>query len=380
MTILKLHLLGGFEAAFEGGPHLIFPSRKAQALIAVLAMTPGKLHTREKLGALLWGESGDEQARHSLRQTLVGLRRALSTEGSRLLATEADALSLDPSAVDVDALRFESLVSGSDEPSLQQAAEIYRGSFLEGFSLREEPFEEWCLSQRRRLAELAVHANRQLLEAQTAGAQPEEAIQTALRLLSLDPLQESVHVALMKLYAQTGRREAALRQYQHCTALLQHELGVEPQRETRDLYFSLLETKGPEASRGEESVPGLSRERILIVDDEPLTRTLLEGYLVGAGYEVELCRSGGEALRRIMEKAYDLLLCDVRMPEMSGLELVQALHEQGRPLPTVFITALREDDLEARGLTLGAVDFIRKPIRKDILLLRVKNALTRRTG
>ena len=65
-------------------------------------------------------------------------------------------------------------------------------------------------------------------------------MQLALRLLALDPLQEAVHRALMRLYVQLGRRDTALRQYQECIEILHRELAVEPESETKELYQEIL--------------------------------------------------------------------------------------------------------------------------------------------
>ncbi|HUO84336.1 MAG TPA: response regulator [Thermoanaerobaculia bacterium] len=375
MTELNIYLFGGFEARFGEGPALTFPTRKAQALIAYLAVTRGVTHSREKLVGLLWGETTEVLARHSLRQTLVELRRTLTREdGEPLLVTDLESVALDPERFEVDTVRFAKLAVATSADDLSRAAELYRGTFLEGFSLREEPFEEWCLTQRRRFSELALLAHSKLLTLQIEHNQKEEAIQTALRLLSIDPLQESVHLALMRLYLQIGRREAALRQYQHCASLLSTELGVVPGKETRDFYAVMQAGASTPVETETEDPP---RSRILVVDDDPVTCTLLEGYLVGAGYNVELCRSGQEALKRIRRNGHHLLICDIRMPEMSGLDLVETLRAEQKAIPTIFLTALREEDLEAQGLALGAWDFLRKPIRKDILLMRVRNVLQR---
>ena len=77
---LCLILLGGFEARLASGTPLLLPNNKAQALLAYLAMAPGRAHLRDKLATLLWPGTGDEQARQSLRQALVTLRRALGAQ------------------------------------------------------------------------------------------------------------------------------------------------------------------------------------------------------------------------------------------------------------------------------------------------------------
>ena len=124
--------------------------------------------------------------------------------------------------------------------ALEQAVELYRGDLLEGLTLQEPPFEEWLMAERERLRELALEALAGLLAAQRAAGAVEGALQTGLRLIALDPLQEPVHRTLMRLYAQLGRRGSALRQYQLCVGVLQRELGVEPEEETKELYQEIL--------------------------------------------------------------------------------------------------------------------------------------------
>jgi DNA-binding SARP family transcriptional activator len=90
MAALTLALLGGFRASLASGAPVAIPSKKAQALLAYLAAPPGQAHSREKLATLLWGDSGEEQARHSLRQTLFALRRALPESNRPILLQEGE--------------------------------------------------------------------------------------------------------------------------------------------------------------------------------------------------------------------------------------------------------------------------------------------------
>src|SRR5262249_61629602 len=136
-----------------------------------------------------------------------------------------------------------------------RAAALYRGELLEGLALQEAPFEEWLLAERERLRELALEALAKLLRHRRAAGATEAAVQTALRLLVLDPLQEPVHRTLMRLYSQMGRRAAALRQYQICVAALQRELRTEPEDETRALYQQVLQRQ-PAPAPAVAVVPG----------------------------------------------------------------------------------------------------------------------------
>ncbi len=138
--------------------------------------------------------------------------------------------------MDVDVALFERLVADGRPAALEQVAGVYRGDLLAGLALAERPFEEWLMSERERLHELAIQALGRLLAHQQKAGAAEPAVQTGLRLLALDPLQEPVHRAVMRLYARLGRREAALRQYQLCVDALKRELSTPPEAETTQLF------------------------------------------------------------------------------------------------------------------------------------------------
>jgi DNA-binding SARP family transcriptional activator len=230
------------------GQPVTFPSGKVQAVLAFLALPPGRAHARDKLASLLWGGLGEVQARASLRQALFMARKALPA--LPILVIEGDSVALDPDVVEVDLVRFERRVADGTPPALEEAAALYQGDLLAGLAVSEPAFEEWLLTERERLRELAIEALAKLLAHQRQVGAPEAAVQTGLRLLALDPLQEPVHRTLMRLYFELGRRAAALRQYQACVAAMQRELGAEPEIETRRLYEEILR-KSPAPSGAE---------------------------------------------------------------------------------------------------------------------------------
>ena len=166
---------------------------------------------------------------------------------------EGDLVGLASPAIDVDARRFERAVQEGTRDAVERAMTLYAGDLLEGLAVNEPSFEEWLVAERERLRELARGALTTLLSAQTRAALLEPAVQTALRLLALDPLEEAGHRSLMRLYARQGRRGAALRQYQVCVDALHRELGVEPEAETRQVYQEILQ-RG-QAGPAEPSVP-----------------------------------------------------------------------------------------------------------------------------
>src|SRR5262249_11202935 len=154
------------------------------------------------------------------------LRQALPATEPPILLVDGPTVALSPAVVDVDVATFERCMAEGTPQALEEAAALYTGDLLSGFSVSEPMFEEWLVAERERLRESALEALARLLAHQEKTSVAERGIQTAVHLLALDPLQEAVHRALMRLYARQGRRSAALRQYQSCVVALQRELGT----------------------------------------------------------------------------------------------------------------------------------------------------------
>src|SRR5262245_44487053 len=221
MARLTLTLLGKFSARLDSGASPLFlPTRKAQALLAYLAVPAGPAYSREKLASLLWGSTVETTARTSLRQTLYAIRKSLRGADPQPLQLHANTVALNPAAVSVDVEAFEQGMAKATSSALADSLALYNGDFLEGLVVQEPPFEDWLLAQRERLRELAVGGLGRLLALQRSAGAPEAAMQTAQRLLDIDPLQEPIHRTLMQLFVETGQRGAALRQYQRCVATL----------------------------------------------------------------------------------------------------------------------------------------------------------------
>lgn len=267
MARLYLALLGGFQGQADAGPAIALPTRKSQALLAYLALPPGRSHSRGKLASLLWADMADPQARGGLRQALSALRKMAPEAG--LLVFDGDAVALDPVSVAVDVVEFERAVADGAPEALGRAVGLYRGELLEGLALREAPFEEWLLAERERLRELALEAFAKLLRHQRTAGALDDAVATARRLLALDRLQEPVHRVLMQLYVQLGRREAALRQYQLCVSALARELQLEPEPATKQLYQDILRqrTLRPATDVETPEPPGIAPDLPRFADD-----------------------------------------------------------------------------------------------------------------
>ena len=233
MPGLNLQLFGGFEARTADGAALSFPTKKTRALLAYLAVHPGKSHSRNSLANLLWGDSADERARASLRQTLAYLRKALAPTGLDHLVTQDDRVSIDPATLQLDVATVERLTADGNPNGLEPVGELFRGDFLEGFDLLGEEFDDWLRAERGRLRGRVTAALGTLLAHHEARDQMAEGIRAATRLLEIDPLQEQAHRALMRLHLRQGERALALKQYEICRETLMREVDSEPDEETK---------------------------------------------------------------------------------------------------------------------------------------------------
>jgi DNA-binding SARP family transcriptional activator len=251
----ELTLLGAFGARC-GENAVSLPTRKAQALLAYLALAPDRAHERDALCGLLWGETGRDQAFSSLRQTLFGIRKALPPALKGAIVASGRTVALDARQIRSDASRFAAYAAQPTRAGLEEAAALYQGPLLEGFAIAEAPFEEWLGVERNRFAELASAALIKLAQLQAQEGALDRAVQTRLQLLRLEPWAEENHRALMQLYARQGRRSAALAQYQQCVSVLERELGVEPEPATRRVYEEIakLESAPVAATPAQASV------------------------------------------------------------------------------------------------------------------------------
>ncbi|HEY2830757.1 MAG TPA: response regulator [Thermoanaerobaculia bacterium] len=378
MTHLGLQLLGDYQIHDESGALVTLSAKKSQALLAYLAVKPVQRVSRDKMANLLWSSTGPEQARQSLRQLLSTLRKELSTisPDQKILIEESDFLGVDGAIVVADVAEFEALLAIGNEDALARAVTLYRGDFLDGFTITEERFDQWVLGERDRLRRAALRAHSYLLELQTKRDSLDDAISTAQSALRIDPIQEAMCRTLMRLYMQSGDLAAALQQYDSCARTLKRELGVDPDAETRSLQQQIAQLRAKRApSQQPEAGAADNRKTVLVVEDNALNRELTNAVLRSAGYNVVSAVDGAEALMAMGREKVDLLLLDIDLPFIDGHKVLEALREKGYDVPTIFVSGLPGEEPEVRAFDIGAIDFIRKPVKNSVLLARVKRVL-----
>src|SRR5260370_20755848 len=118
--------------------------------------------------------------------------------------------------------------------------------------------------------------------------------------------------------------------------------------------------------------------RLLIVDDNEMNRDMLAGRLARKGYEIGLAESARQLLQRVKQDGVDLVLLDIEMPEISGLDALKTLREAYSPieLPVIMVTAKNQSDDIVRALDLGANDYLTKPIDFPVAVARIGTQLS----
>lgn len=117
----------------------------------------------------------------------------------------------------------------------------------------------------------------------------------------------------------------------------------------------------------------ISKGSILIIDDNLFELRIMVSMLKNVGYKIIIANNGNEGLARALVLAPDLILCDVRMPDMSGYAVLRRLKSDSatKAIPVIFLTACNDSENRIEGLKLGAVDYIGKPANEEEVLLRI---------
>ncbi|MCC7272516.1 MAG: hypothetical protein IT561_07600 [Alphaproteobacteria bacterium] len=252
---MLIRLLGGLDVQSPAGTPVRLPTRKAALLLAMLALVGPAGIRRETAAELLWPDRGEAQARGSLRQALAAVRRELDGQDLAALriSGDGDVLRLDAGTDDVDALRFERLLSQGDSAALVAAAALYCGDLLGGVALPES-LERWLAPQReamrRKALDLCDLASRLGADAPAAAATT-----LAERLLATDETAEEAHRAIIRVHLRHGRRNAALKQLERCREALRRELDAEPEAATVAL---LADDDAGDAGPGDGAAPAMA--------------------------------------------------------------------------------------------------------------------------
>ena len=250
---LGIELLGAFGVRVSGVPVSdgAWRLRRAKSLVKLLALAPERRLHREQVVELLW--PGGDAAGGGLHQVLYTARRALGSGEHLVLRDDVVALVGDDVWVDVHAFELATAAARDDRTvdAYRTALELYAGELLP-----EDRYEDWTAARRESLRETYLALFVELGELQARAGDAAGAIATLQRAVVEDPLHEPVHRALMRLFADGGRRQQALAQYQQLREALGRELAADPDPETRRLYQLILAAQhAPAAAAAAAALP-----------------------------------------------------------------------------------------------------------------------------
>lgn len=226
--------------------------RPLRLLMACLLMQGQRSHHREALAGKIWPKAPQESAARSFRTALWRLRRILEPEGtekgSYLMVTSNGEVRFnwdgDFSADVVDfengVKGYEDTVTGLTEPGgiahLKLALDLYNGELLEG------SWDDWVIYERERLRRLYLRGLNIVFKSQIDTGEYDDALRYGRRILALDPLRESTHRDMLRLYALNGQRAEAINQYECLVQDLRQELDVEPADATKSVFRGTLDS------------------------------------------------------------------------------------------------------------------------------------------
>ncbi len=219
-----LRLLGGFALEGTKGQDAVhLPQRRAEALLALLAVAGDLGCSRDRIVALLWPEADEAHARHNLRDTLHVIRLGL---GHDAVLGSGDALRLDASVVNCDVQQFADALAASQ---LAAAVAIHRGPMLDGFHIPDAPeFERWMDDERARLFRDCQGAIKRLAKTAEREGQWDEAAEWWGRAVAMDRYNSRLVARRIVALARGGDRANAIKEGEaHCRSL-KSELELDP--------------------------------------------------------------------------------------------------------------------------------------------------------
>jgi DNA-binding NtrC family response regulator len=119
----------------------------------------------------------------------------------------------------------------------------------------------------------------------------------------------------------------------------------------------------------------MSKGKILVIDDEAIVRTSCSRSLSPEGYEVKLSQNGADAMKMLEEESFDLVLTDLKMPDIDGIEVLKMIKQRWPRTEVIVVTGYQTVDTAVKSIKLGAFDYLEKPFTPDSLIAAVNNAM-----
>ena len=309
---LHIQLLGKFAVSVfkETIPDECWRSRRARNLIKLLALTPGHRLHRDQVIDTLWPNSGLAAAVNNFHQTLYTTRRVLEAAGANCLTLEDGFLSLaqaDGQTLEVDLEQFEFAAEhakgSQNSQTFQDVLALYPGDLLP-----DDLYEEWTIPLRELLRLTFVQILLDLAQLYETRQEYPEGIATLQQVLAVDQSHEEAHAGLMRLFALSGQRQQAVRQYQTLREVLCQELEAEPSQGTNQLYEAIQSGNLLPASPIVRTAHNLPAQVTSFIGRDKEVFALKQVILSGQTRLVTVTGAGGTGKTRLALRAVEELL------------------------------------------------------------------------
>jgi DNA-binding SARP family transcriptional activator len=296
---IRLQLLGDFRVKVEARyiENSDWELRRAKNLVKLLALGGQHRMHRGEIMHVLWPSLSQEAAANNLYKAMHVIRRTLEPDlplraPSSCVQVRGDFIQLGAiRGVDTDVKEFEQTARlallNRHAQACRSALSLYAGDLLP-----EDRYEDWAISRREHLLALRVDVLMCLSRLEAADQNLEEAIDLAQQVVVADPLDEEAHAHLILLFARNGQRHLAVQQHRQLCAMLQEELGIEPEERTRNLFQQIVGGYRPTSAAGGANLHMAVAARDIVVDAPPLfgrdseiarVEQLLDEYYEGSG-------------------------------------------------------------------------------------------------
>lgn len=250
MARLAISLFGSARVSIDGVERREALPISALCLLSYMLLNRERVHRREILAGIFWGDMSEDRARHCLRTSLWRLRKLIEPDGGHdqpfFLITSRGEIGVNvDSDLWLDIAEFESSIPSVNKSDsgpyrrevlerLERAVDLYAGDLLEGV------YSDWVLRERERLRSHYLRGLSLLMRAHGSSGHYDTALHWGRKMLMEDPMHEAHIREMMRLYVLNGQRAEALRQYETSARLLRQELSIDPMTETRALYQGIL--------------------------------------------------------------------------------------------------------------------------------------------
>ncbi len=275
---LQIQCFGGFHVQLGEEPIIAFNTDKVRALCIYLATEAGQTFQRSHLAGLLWSDIPEEQALHNLRQAISLLRKALHDQEQKIVYVDREQVGIQPGAnLQVDVLEFNQWMQAAyryyknqqgvgtlNIYALKHAMDLYKNPFLDRFHLNVSPlFDEWLVLTREQYDNRAVEGLSYLVRYYEHRHENANVLQMLRKIIKITPWDEQAHYQLMRFLALDEQWSAAQSQYASLVRYLKHDLNVEPDSRTLELFQQIRQRCLPEKLQQKPDRNNLSNLSIL---------------------------------------------------------------------------------------------------------------------